>query len=616
MSGLPPVKIPVFDQLFIDECLAIIPKRLHKALLEHHASLYPKDRQGANLLLLNAREVQENIARLQAKYLTLSPARKHALVCSDLIADEGIEVGANYCKSVGIGAPLFPKEETDPNSKNSQASAIKRMGSQEWWERRLQKHHARLNESAAIRSGKVYRKGEVYVSDKTVGKYADKQMEAKAWLDASVLISDENEEVKLADVVDASVANPYNRFAEYMTRVKGMEAIADREPVNPDLIKALPYRMTYGAGGFRSDVSKLDAIASEENTIVKIAFALTVPSRFHPYRKTNNGYIKNPKYDNSTPKDAQAWLQETWGLTTREWERKDSPIDAYGFKVLEVHHAGTVHNHLAIYVRAEDCQRLINLFYEKALRGDEGKEAGALKHRLNWKIMASEGGMVNYMTKYISKGITGADFEDLQAGEASHDTLIRIMAHRSLWGVRQFAFYRSPSVTVWRELRRLREQEQENPVIELARQAAINSDWAAYVDAQGGAFLSMRDRPIKALVEIQKDAKGDALLNQYGERLDSIKGIEADGVKVITRTKKWALLNVEALKSLLEAQYKRLSGSSADDLGNGLNDVIARAMDSKKIHKLAEFAGVQIFPPLDLYEITPQERFKGVLLRV
>ena len=605
MSSLPPIKVDSFDQIFIDNCLSVIPNRLHEGLLDRHSQLYPISRQEANLLLLNARIEQERIAEKSTKYITFKPAKKHASICRDLIEESGIFSGADYCESMGIGKPVFPKVEEDPHNKNSQASAIKRMCSQDWWAKRLEKHHARVSELADIDAGKVYRKDQVYVSDRTVNKYADKQTEAQEWIKASVLVSEDLEEVRLSDVVEASVSNPYNRFAEYMVRTKGMEEIADRNPVDETLIKALPNRMTYGKGGLRSDIYLLNDIAKEGDKMVKVAFALTVPSRFHPYKKTDNGFIRNPKYDGSTTKESQAWLQETWGLTTRDWERKENLIDAYGFKVLEVHHAATVHNHLAIYVRAKHVQRLINIFYDKALRGKDGKEAGALRHRLNWKIMTNAGGMVNYMTKYISKGITGADFEDLQAGEASDKTLIRIMAHRSLWGLRQFAFYRSPSVTVWRELRRLRDDFQEDPLIEKARQAAINSDWAAYIDVQGGAFLTMRDRPIKTLMDIKTDDKGNALLNVYGERIERIKGIVHDAVEVVTRVKEWKLINMNAVQALLEGKYKS-TGNDAADLGNGLSGVIRKAVDSKQLHKLAEYAGVQMFPPLDLYEITTQ----------
>lgn len=605
MSGLPPINIHSDDGLFIEECLQIIPKRLHKGLLAEHFSLYPESRREANLLLLNEADKHKEIAKLQTKYITFSPAKKHASVCADLIEEGGILAGAEYCDFIGIGRPVFPRKAGNPTAKNSQESAVKKMTSVDWWGKRMKTHRARFSEQADRGLGVIYRDGEVYTNNRTVKEFAGKQVDAKAWKEATMLISEDGDEVELSTVAEASVSNPANRFAEYMVRVKGMEAIADRNPVGYELIKALPKRMTYGEGGSRADVALLDAIAGEGDKVLKVAFALTVPSRFHPYKKTKKGFVRNPRYDGSTPKQSQAWLQDTWTRTTREWERKESRIDAYGFKVLEVHHAGTVHNHLAIYVKASHAQRLIELFYEQALRGDEGKEAGAAKRRLNWKIMATSGGMVNYMTKYISKGIHGADFEDLQTGGHAEDSLVRIMAHRSLWGLRQFAFYRSPSVTVWRELRRLRDQEQENPIIEQARQAAINSDWSAYVDVQGGAFLSMRDRPIKTLRELKTDQSGNELVNQYGERVEQIRGIVADGEKVVTRVKEWVLLNTEALKTILEKKYQAM-GNDVADLGHGLDAMIEKAKGLKRVHRLADFAGITMFPPLDLYGITSQ----------
>ena len=608
MSGLPPVKIDNLDKIFMDECLSVIPKRLHKGLIDAHGQLYPNDRQGANLLLLNAREVQEKLAVIQTKYLSLSPSRKHSSVCADLITAEGIESGAKYCDYMGVGRPVFPKNETDEHQKNSQSSAIKRMTSSDWWERKLKIKQNRDKEARAISYGRVYRAGEVYTTDENVKRYANKQAESKEWIEASVLLSEELEEVNLSDVIGNTVANPYNRFAEYMVRVKGDEEIADRNPASYGIIKQLPNRMTFDReGGTRSDIALLDDLSREGEKMVKVVFTLTCPSRFHRYSKSGDAWHKNRKYDESTPKDAQAWLQETWTRVTREWERPDSTLNAYGYKVLEQHHAGTVHSHIAIYVQAHHIQPLIELFYVQALRGDDGNEAGALKRRLNWKIIATKGGMTSYMTKYISKGITGADFEDLESGKPSEQVLIRMLAHRSLWGLRQFAFYRSPSVMVWRELYRMPDDvEHDNPTIEKARKAVKAGDWSAYVDAQGGCFCKSTERPIKVLRVDKLDESGNPLLNQYGERIDQIRGVVCDTETVITRAKQWMLINVNAITRLLEGKYKSM-GNPVADLGNELDALIQKSVDSKQLHKLAEYAGVQIFPPLDLFKISPQK---------
>jgi hypothetical protein len=84
------------------------------------------------------------------------------------------------------------------------------------------------------------------------------------------------------------------------------------------------------------------------------------------------------------------------------------------------------------------------------------------------------------MVKYISKGIAGFGIgEDFESGLDCDDSVLRILAWKSLWGFRQFSFFGAPSVTLWRELRKV-EKPFPNKTAELVRLAADSGDWGEY----------------------------------------------------------------------------------------------------------------------------------------
>ncbi len=225
--------------------------------------------------------------------------------------------------------------------------------------------------------------------------------------------------------------------------------------------------------------------------------------------------------------------------------------------------------------------------------------------------------MVSYMVKYITKGLTGADWQDLQAGVPSDQTILKIMARKSVWGLRQYAFWNAPSVMAWRELRRITDV-QENPLLESARLAAHGKDWKAYTEINGGAACSARTRPIRMMRQPKQDAEtATDALNQYGEIINQVRGLLVDGAEVRTRLKDWYLLNIGSLNKLLVQKFLRESDTKKSDLPPTFSDdiqgVIDQAKTQGKLSKLAERAGIVMFssssslggsPPLGLVGTT------------
>lgn len=610
------------DLLFMESMTKDMPDDFRKQVMKVYRDLYAeKGNRAANLML-------HDLPRIESKH-KLDLYRRYALECWLYIRFYSIDSGAEYCRKKGITPPSFSHKQTDPKHPESVEVATAKLTDPEWWERAYALKRKRDAESAKYKSGCIYKEGEVYASDEAVANYKAAQERQAAWVAETSLLSSDGEEIGMEDALRSGVSNPLVRFTEYVTRVKGMEQLADDAPVNQAIIDELPEKLTRGTGGDYHDYEQL-AVFNDQSGFVKVAFTLTAPSRFHRFSKRGGRYDFNPKYDKSTPRDAQQWMAETWKLTQTAWKRKTkyiTPVQAFGYRVLESHHDGVPHYHFALFIQADDVHRAVEIFMNKALRGDmtdraligsenprycvhgeaqDAHEAGALKRRLNVKIMTTSGGMTNYMMKYISKGITGADFEDWQSGMASDAALVRLMANRNLWGFRQFAFYNSPSVQVWRELRRFGDKEQADETLEAARKAADAGDWKAYTQAQGGALMPSRQRPILihySNKHVADDDSGEPVpaLTKYGAYVRVIEGLIIDGEKEVpTRLKDWWLLNMGSLKALLQQKMLRASGMRADEVPASfdadIQSVIDQAKAQNKLHRFAERVGIQFTP--------------------
>jgi hypothetical protein len=297
------------------------------------------------------------------------------------------------------------------------------------------------------------------------------------------------------------VANPEVRRAELMVRMRGFE----------DYAKAAGHTALF--------------------------YTLTTPSKFHRY----SGAGLNPKYQHTTPRQAQAYLCKVWARIRSQLKRDD--INVYGFRVAEPHHDGTPHWHILLFMQPEQASRVTAVMRDHALRED-GNEPGASEHRLEVVALdGSKGSATGYIAKYISKNIDGFGMDvDYDAGISAADGAARVRAWAIVWGIRQFQQVGGASVGVWRELRRLTDTV--DTLLEDARQAADKGDWAAYLVAQGGATLPRKKQPIGVFHELRADAgTGEATINRYGELVNRVKGVShrGDGKDVVTRTKQWTI---------------------------------------------------------------------------
>ena len=269
-----------------------------------------------------------------------------------------------------------------------------------------------------------------------------------------------------------------------------------------------------------------------------------------------------------SPKDAQRYLCKLWARIRAEWNR--SGFAPYGFRVAEPHHDGCPHWHILLFApahhvgwfvprrliagREDHGTGLVGIAGAHAL-SDSGGEAGAIKHRFSLeRIDTSKGSATGYIAKYISKNIdrekedgaaVGLDFA---SGKPATDASKRVRTWASTWGIRQFQQIGGPSVTVWRELRRLA-KDAEQPVVQLdlvegPRSAACRAMWALFWFLQGGPDVSRSELTLRPMYEAEGQGKyGDAAKRVRGvlARDDDNGGIEHCQV---TRIHTWTVQHV------------------------------------------------------------------------
>jgi hypothetical protein len=383
-----------------------------------------------------------------------------------------------------------------PVEKIKDAPAVARMTCPIWWRRALRVAQARQLERGAVLLGYVHKRGEIYASDATVARRMEQRRRNAATLEATTAKNlDTGDEYTLAELAAVSVANPAIRRGELMTRIAGFEAVAK------------------GLGHIAEFVT------------------LTCPSRFHRMRQAENGrMVHNKKHDGSTPREAQQYLVRVWGLIRAKLARMG--LRVYGFRIAEPHHDACPHWHVLLFIpRQLDALRAAlprfrAVFRRYALRAD-GEEAGAKKYRVRFDaIDMRNGSAAGYVLKYVSKNIDGNGYQVQGDIEGRSDAIYpgqRVEAWASTWGIRQFQQIGGPPVGVWRELRRMKVQDDYPMHVNEAIAAADcgkNSEagktaehWARFVGLMGGPVVARAALPLR----VATTAPGERINTRSGE---------------------------------------------------------------------------------------------------
>jgi hypothetical protein len=272
-----------------------------------------------------------------------------------------------------------------------------------------------------------------------------------------------------------------------------------------------------------------------------------------------------------TVRAAQGWLINAWNNIRKRANEAD--IKPYGFRFAEPHHDGTPHWHAVLFMSLKDTKDYLKICREQML-ADAGNEPGAKQHRFKVVFIdPRKGSAVGYCSKYVAKNIDGyAVGKDHEAGKRAKaiDTAARVDAWKSDNRIRQFQQIGGPSVTAWREFRRLRtELDQENPMfndltpeqhfaLENVRKAADAGDWAAFCCAMGGVQVRRADQTVKVQYGIPEAmmmlCDEDGVLmhtprkskTQYGDKAAlRAMGLMYCDVFLLTRAKDWLITSKE-----------------------------------------------------------------------
>lgn len=402
---------------------------------------------------------------------------------------------ARTCNGNGIEPPSGPLV-TD-------TGAIARMTDPLWWRRQLRKLHAKAVEGAAISLGYVNRTRDIYVSDESLKRRTQQNKRNAETLEATTARNELGQEFTLAELASKGPANKAIRRAELMTRIAGFERIA---------------RDLDHAGLF---------------------LTITCPSRMHKWRTVANGrVIENPRYDGTTPREAQSYLAKVWARIRSSLKRKD--IGLYGFRIAEPNHDGTPHWHLLVFHQRGSGDGIKNTIWRYALE-DSPNDSGASLHRVDFKeIDWKRGSAAGYIAKYVAKNIDGYKVDKDLYGNDALETSARVEAWAATWGIRQFQQVGGPPVGPWRELRRVKDMPEGAPdhlqqahravnklaVIEGRDNASVA--WDSYCKAQGGVFCG-RDYRIRIAMQ-ETDGVG-----RYGEPLGPKPvGVETTSIELYT----------------------------------------------------------------------------------
>lgn len=395
---------------------------------------------------------------------------------------------------------------------------IGRMVDPVWWSKNVRRELLRENENFEHAAGAVRKKTQCYVSDHAVMRVRQRAKQNRLTLERMEAVNELGQALTLADASDASVSNPAVRRSELMVRCRGFEEVAQF--------------MGHQA----------------------VFLTLTCPSRFHRFNAAGKD---NENWTGQTPRDGQDYLNQTWQKIRAAWKR--AGYAPYGFRVAEPHHDGCPHWHILLFAPTDEMgwfvpRRLladrpdfgagiVGIAGRYALK-DSPAEPGAVKHRFTSKMIdPSQGSATGYIAKYISKNIDGLKDDgsvmgvDFDSATGAEKAAQRVRAWAAVHGIRQFQQIGGPLVTVWRELRRLKEileAPHQADIFENVRAACDRACWLSFWMLQGGPDAG-RAGLIKP-VYLSDD------IGKYGDTMRRVSGVQdAAQNELVTRLHTWTV---------------------------------------------------------------------------
>lgn len=436
------------------------------------------------------------------------------------------------------------------------AASIRKILDDRFWSRLLRKYARRWREHLHIALGDVRRDVSPYCSKNHVKQWDARRKRSREIM-SRLELEDQvtGERMSLIEQIDKSISNPEKRRVELMTRIGGFEKVATESGY---------------AGSF---------------------FTLTAPSKYHAY--TAFGH-RNHKWNGASPRRSQRYLNQIWQQIRAELSRREIPI--FGLRVAESHHDGTPHWHGLLFTAPEHTAELKEVMEDYATREDAEELTGKSGKQPRFELKPIDqalGSATGYVVKYISKNIDGYALDgesDHESGRPLKETAKHATAWASCWGIRQFQFLGGAPVSVWRELRRLKNQDladRVSPVFGELHRAAHAGDWQGYITLQGGPFVSRSKLVLRAWYQYKNEP------SSYGEYQKAIKGLvmPASSIPPVeTRLHSYRIVKMKP------------KSSDRDDPGFDLKG--ASAPSWTRVNNCTEYKKHTVPPPLNPPDLT------------
>ncbi|OBP16041.1 hypothetical protein A5320_01015 [Rheinheimera sp. SA_1] len=417
---------------------------------------------------------------------------------------------ADFCKAAELNNAIdhFQKYQLGKLA-YTELEIKNRLQDAKFWLRRIRRKTASLINQVERALGYVSKRRAVYCGDVSLNRHRQNQLLSQQYMQNTYLQNDEGFSIPLSEIAAHNISNPVIRRHELMVRIRGFEEVA------------------------------------QYCQHAAVFVTLTTPSRMHA---TNATGIPNQAYDGSSINDAQDYLNHVWQLCRAKFDRDE--IKPYGFRVVEPHHDGTPHWHLLLFMPCDQIKHFKEVITHYGLQ-DSPDEKGAKQYRVKFiDIDPAKGSAAGYIAKYIAKNIDGFAVGTDTSGQPSDLVAARINAWSKAASIRQFQQIGGPSVTVWRELRRIKQCETPMDELNSAHAAADSSNWAAFCLAMNAVDTPRKEHLISPYYEIRTTETIDydsgeiqsCQLNHYLElRKPTIFGLVCRAMPLVTRNVRWKI---------------------------------------------------------------------------
>lgn len=589
---------------------------------------------------------------IECVQIALDVSEEHQTLEYEQILRFTYEAVAEHAKAIGVNVPFYAMRDDDLPSECFEIALLK-MQCDKWWTRQLKTLRRQFIELLEIATGQVgkdlyYDKKSEKSKRRGISPYSSKQAQrefsfaqasGRQFLEMMELQSSDGEVINLIDAVKSGMANPANRRNELMLRIRETEELADEMGYT-----GVFYTITCPARFHANASTWSGSTPKDAQNYLTRTWARARSKLNRRDLKYFGVRVVEPHADGCPHWHMMLFMpkhkvQEINAIL--RWyfiqEDKTELYDRYGpeltrakvfNKWVNVDKEGT---HLKLveacvaYRANTEKARLFKIYKQKrqewGFKKKQGKKAKepskfyrTFSPRFDAVIMdKNKGSAASYIAKYISKNIDGYgvnDHEDAETGESLTSQVSPVLAWASTWNIRQFQFQGSPSVTVYRELRRMRTALDDDE-FEPIRQAADAANWKDYVKLQGGMCIG-RDANFKTHYE--ETPQG----NDYAELVKRIKGVyrTLTNNQLITRLVEWTRqLKGTAEKTAAKdttnvgaADLSWTSGNNCTPIATGSRDELLLDMmgyDKKEIEQVKKdlISGKRIRRNDQIYQI-------------